>query len=892
VASPADRAEKRSPGAVSVVIFGMARSAPAPLRAPTPTPDATRELMAREHALAQRTMLVRSVRPRYIMMAVGAVVAIVANGAGLLAAPLALVLAVPGTVSLANFLLARRAQRLGEAPAWHFSLVVVLDALGIGISAALLGTYGYLCLIFFIAAITAYALASPTAARLQWALAGSLYPIARLAGTTLATGHPIGVGTIIAETVMLAGFGWLAMQAPARHAYRVRRARRALAELQHGAFDTRLPARAHDDLGFMEASFNHTAATLGETVSALRASESRLADAGREAMRMAQRMNAVAHAAAGVLAANSEHALQQVLGDACRPVMPFDTFTFAVYDAQAHALRFAGDFGGPEVRELVPLEGKPSDRVVRTRRSVVTLRSDDPAAAGAILTEDGRRSESIIRSPLLHGDAVLGVISVQSYEPDAYTEADVAVFEAVAALGATALRNIQLMDELRDSREALAHQAYHDPLTGLANRARFRQRLGHALGSSHASHVAVLVLDLDGFKTVNDSLGHAAGDALLVEVAARLLNATRGCDTVARLGGDEFAILLENAKHPRESEVVAERIVSALHAPVLVHDRPVVVGASVGIARVERSEIPRVGAVEALLRDADIAMYRAKARGKGRYAVFEPAMHVAAVERLALEADLRAAVDRGEFSVAYQPIVGLAAGDVVGVEALIRWTHAGRGAIAPGEFIPLAEETGLIVPIGRWILRTACRQAAAWHAERGGEALTMTVNVSGRQLEDAGFRDDVAAAIADSGIVPSSLVLELTESTIAQNPDTTRERLLALKALGVRLAIDDFGTGYSSLSYLQQFPIDVLKIDKTFVDNVTRGGSHAALARTIVALADALSVNCVAEGVEESEQRACLRELGCALGQGYHFARPMSADAVGQLLGRARALVA
>jgi diguanylate cyclase (GGDEF)-like protein len=727
----------------------MARPTAAQLHTPDP-PDATRELMAREEALAQRTMLVRSVRPRYVMMAVGALVAAFARLAGLLPVPVGAVLAVPGAVSLANFLLARRAQRRGEAPGWHFSAVVTLDALGIGASAALLGTQGYLCLVFYIAAITGYALASIPAARLQWALACALYPLGRLLGSWLATGRPLPASTVIAESVMLAGFGWLAMQAPARQAYRVRRARRALADLEHGTFDARLPARAHDELGFLEASFNRTAATLGESVTALRT----------------------------------------------------------------------------EIAER-------------------------------------ERAECALRTAL---------------------------------------------DELRDSREALTHQAYHDPLTGLANRARFRQRLAHALASSHARQVAVLVLDLDGFKTVNDSLGHAAGDTLLVEVAARLLNATRGCDTVARLGGDEFGVLLENAKGPRESEVVADRIVAALQAPVVVDDRPVVVGGSVGIARGttmaaagahagphtdEEREALVSESVDALLRDADIAMYRAKARGRGRWALFEPAMHVAALERLALEADLRAAIDAGGFAVAYQPIVGLAAGDVVGVEALLRWPHPTRGLIPPNDFIPLAEETGLIVPLGRWILREACHQGAAWQRERGdgAEPLTVTVNVSGRQLEDASFPGDVAAAIAESGIPASSLVLELTESTIAKQPGAMRERLHALKALGVRLAIDDFGTGYSSLSYLQQFPIDVLKIDKTFVDNVTRGGSHAALARTIVALAEALSVNCVAEGVEESEQRACLRELGCLLGQGYHFARPMSADAVAELLVREQALV-
>ncbi|MBV9880829.1 MAG: EAL domain-containing protein [Gemmatirosa sp.] len=833
--------------------------------------DATDALMAREHVQAQRAMLSQSVRPRYLMMAVGAMAAVALDAAGLLIVPLWEVLAVPGVVTLVNYGLDRRARARGEAAAWHFWLVVALDALGIAASTLVLGTYGYLCMVFFLAAVGGYALASLPAARVQLAIACGVYPIARATGTWIATGRPIGVAALIGETVMLAVFGWLAIRAPARQTFRVRRARRALADLEHGAFDVRLPTRASDDLGFLAASFNRTAETLGRTVHSLQASEARLVVAERDARTMANRMQAVAVAASGVLAADSLAALQRVLGEACRYVMSFDGFTFATGDRSAPA-----GFGPA---------GTPMERAVRTRRSVVASQVDEIEGA-----------RSTVCSPVLDRGTVVGVIAVECASAGAYDEADVAVLEAIAALAATALRNIRLMDELRGSREALAHQAHHDPLTDLANRARMRQRVEQALASEHAARVAVLALDLDGFKTVNDSLGHAAGDAVLVEVAARLLNATRGGDTVARLGGDEFGILLENAHSEREAEIVAERVITALQVPFVLDDRLVFVGGSVGIARATAAgrlevDVPDDGAgdvadaVEALLRDADTAMYHAKARGKGQFAVFEPRMHAAALERLVLEIDLRAAIEREEFTIAYQPIVGLVAGQVEGVEALIRWMHPTRGAIAPGEFIPLAESTGLILPIGRAVLRAACRQGAAWQTARGGEPLTVTVNVSGRQLEDAAFVDDVAAAIAESGIDPRALVLELTESTIAQQPEVTCERLHALKALGIRLAIDDFGTGYSSLAYLQQFPIDVLKIDKSFVDNVTRGGPHAALARTIVALAEALSVKCVAEGVEEMEQRVCLSELGCVLGQGYHFARPMSAAAVAELLG-------
>jgi diguanylate cyclase (GGDEF)-like protein len=849
---------------------------------PADAADATRALMAREAVLAERAMLSQSVRPRYLMMACGAAAAVALSWAGLLIVPLWAVLAVPAVVSLVNYGLDRRARARGEAAAWHFWLVVALDALGIAASTVVLGTNGYLCLVFFLAAVAGYALASLSAARAQQVIACLLFPAARAAGTLLA-GRPIDAGALLGETVMLAVFGWLAMRAPARHAFRVRRARRALADLEHGAFDVRLPTRTVDDLGFLAASFNRTAETLGTTVAALKEREGRLVEAEREARTMAGRMQAVAAAAAGVLAADSETALRRVLGEACRYVMRFDAFTFATYDGAADLLRLVGERAdGPGGAGA--LASDRAERVVRTRRSLLETRGTHASAP------------SVVCCPVLDRGNLVGIVAVQRRVLDAYDESDVTVLETLAALAATALRNIRLMDELRGSREALAHQAHHDPLTDLANRARIKQRLGQALASEHAGRVAVLTLDLDGFKTVNESLGHAVGDAVLVEVAARLLNATRGGDTVARLGGDEFCVVLENAHTTRDAEVVAERVISSLEVPFVLGERLVFVGACVGIARAAAlgddgalgtTSEDLAAAVDTLLRDADTAMYHAKSRGKGQLAVFEPRMHAAALERLVLEIDLRAAIDREEFTVAYQPIVGLEAGQIEGVEALIRWMHPTRGPIAPLDFIPLAEATGLIIPIGRAILRAACRQGAQWQTARAGQPLTVTVNVSGRQLEDAHFVGDVEAALAESGLDPSALVLELTESTIAQEPELARERLHALKALGVRLAIDDFGTGYSSLSYLQQFPIDVLKIDKSFVDNVTRGGAHAALARTIVALAEALSVKCVAEGVEEPEQRVCLSELGCVLGQGYHFARPMSAEALDDYLALA-----
>jgi diguanylate cyclase (GGDEF)-like protein/PAS domain S-box-containing protein len=452
----------------------------------------------------------------------------------------------------------------------------------------------------------------------------------------------------------------------------------------------------------------------------------------------------------------------------------------------------------------------------------------------------------------------------------------------------------------------LAHQAFHDALTGLANRALFRDRVGHALArrpAPGAGRVAVLVLDLDDFKAVNDSLGHPQGDALLREVAARLLRATRGSDTVARLGGDEFAVLLEDVAAADGAAPAVARIEAALRAPVRLGGgdaaRPWRVRASVGVAYAAPGD-----SGDDLLRNADLALYAAKADGKDRHAVFDPAMHAAVVARLELEADLRRAVGELEraperasgggpdapcpgLRLVYQPVVDVADGRVVAVEALARWTRPDGTAVAPAAFIPVAEATGVVVPLGRWVLRAACAEVAAWRA-RGGPAagVRLTVNVSGRQLADCdALARDVAAALAESGLPANALTLEMTESVLMQRTDETLERLAALKALGVRLAIDDFGTGYSSLAYLQRFPVDVLKLDKAFVDGVADEEGDRAIARTVIALGRALGLETVAEGIEREAQRAALAALGCAYAQGYLFARPLEAAAAAAYVG-------
>ena len=563
-----------------------------------------------------------------------------------------------------------------------------------------------------------------------------------------------------------------------------------------------------------------------------------------------------------------------------------------------------------ELAEVVLYPRSPEEDALRTRswherepEVMVPDRDylDDPlhqrigTANGPFFDEthdaDGRVSRHMVSA--LRGESeTIGslIISNRLTEGTMFSEDDLRLLETLANQAAVALENGHLeqsLAELSRLKEQLRYQAYHDPLTGLPNRTLFLEKVVDRIGHPSEKMPVVLFLDLDDFKVVNDTLGHAAGDRLLSDVASRLRTVLRSDDVAARLGGDEFAVLLDDDTGLSESEAVAHRIIESMRASFSVDGHETTVGASIGIAAA------RLGTEEAdeLLRNADVAMYTAKASGKNRVSVFEPTMHAAIVERHALSAELSRSLGQGELAVYYQPIVSLPGARVTGVEALVRWRHPVRGLIGPSEFVHLAEETGMILPLGRWVLSEACRQAAAWsRINPGGPLLTMSVNLSAQQLQEPTFVSDLKAILLETGLTPWQLVLEMTETVMFHDTATTISRLEAIRQLGVRIAIDDFGTGYSSLGYLRRFQVDILKIAREFI-GPAESEEEWAFAGAIVALGRTLGLTIIAEGIEEIGQFRRLHELGCEYGQGYLFSRPQESGEITELLTAGQSLL-
>jgi diguanylate cyclase (GGDEF)-like protein len=533
--------------------------------------------------------------------------------------------------------------------------------------------------------------------------------------------------------------------------------------------------------------------------------------------------------------------------------------------------------GEPDV--MVPIDdvrGDPVREAILEARGPLFLAAADGATHG----------QNDMVSPLRGETDLIGSLRISNRltEGTTFTDDDLRLLETLANQAAVALENGHLeqsLAELSRLKEELRFQAYHDPLTGLANRTLFLERAEEQLDRTRPDDMPVLLfLDLDDFKIVNDTLGHAVGDRLLVDVADRLRDVLRPGDIAARLGGDEFAVLLDDGPELQGAVSVAERIIEALRAPFLIQGHEITVGASIGVAAA------RIGteAAHELLRNADVAMYKAKGSGKNRVSVFEPTMHAAIVARHALSAELSRSLGRGELVVYFQPIVAIRGLVVTGFEALVRWRHPTRGLINPAEFIPLAEETGAITTLGRFVLEEACREAARWgpHAPQD-RPLTIAVNLSAQSLQETDFVDELKAILESTGIDPEQLVLEMTETVMFHETATTLARLEAIRSLGVKIAIDDFGTGYSSLGYLRRFHVDILKIAREFVAPADHTDEWA-FAGAIVALGRTLGLTIVAEGIESNGQLERLRGLGCELGQGYLFGRPSDAEATYRFL--------
>jgi diguanylate cyclase (GGDEF)-like protein len=526
------------------------------------------------------------------------------------------------------------------------------------------------------------------------------------------------------------------------------------------------------------------------------------------------------------------------------------------------------------LNESYHLDDYPATRRVLMEQRPSVVEADDPTAdphEARYLASIGQRTMAMI--PLVAAGRTVGLIEITSFRKGAFDRRAVELATMLAGEAAMALENARLYDEIR-------HQALHDGLTGLANRVLFRDRVEHALARTRRTggQVAVLFIDLDDFKILNDTHGHARGDEVLAVAAGRVSDALRPSDTAARQGGDEFAVLIEDVVDEADALAVATRLADSLRQPMSIGHVEVRIAASIGVALGGRGD----ETVDDLLRNADVAMYAAKGSSRGGAEIFRPALREGAAERAERAARLRGVAERDELRLDYQPIVDLASNRIDGLEALVRWQPPDGPVVMPSDWIDLAEESGDIVPVGRWILREACRQARDWQIRLARPDLRISVNLAARQFREHDIVATVRAILDETGLPPATLMLEITESGLMQRTTTTISRLGALRSLGVHLAIDDFGTGYSSLSYLERFPIDILKIDRTFVSAV--GDDVSPIARAIVDLGRTLGLEVIAEGIEHAEQARALADIGCRYGQGFLYARPMGPAAVEALL--------
>jgi diguanylate cyclase (GGDEF)-like protein len=523
------------------------------------------------------------------------------------------------------------------------------------------------------------------------------------------------------------------------------------------------------------------------------------------------------------------------------------------------------------------LSDYPETRRVLESGEATIIDTADPLADRheiSYLRSIGQQSSAIV--PLIAAGTTIGTVELTSERSRGFDAPGVELATMLAGEAAMALENARLYDEIR-------HQALHDGLTGLANRVLFRDRVVQALDRRRGREgrpFAILFIDLDDFKVLNDTLGHARGDDVLIAAAARVEASLRPSDTAARLGGDEFAVLLDDVGDEHTALSIAIRLADALRQPVELGDSSPAIAASIGVALSGSDD----ETADDLLRNADAAMYAAKASSRGRAEVFRSALRAEAAARTDIAGQLRGVEQRGELRLDYQPIVELGSGAVVGLEALVRWQPPDRPLLMPGQFIDIAEETGDIVPMGLWILRESCRQTHEWQLRLGLPSLQVSVNLSARQFQEPDLVESIRHALDETGLPPASLILEITESGLMARTAGTIGRLAELRALGVHLAIDDFGTGYSSLSYLERFPVDILKIDRSFIASVSESGERPAIAKAIVELGRTLGLRVVAEGIEEPHQADWLVSLGCPLGQGYLFSRPLGVDAMEMFL--------